>query len=399
MTTFAEAQNLILEQARPFKAEQVALVDAIDRILAQPIYADRDYPPFNRAMMDGYAVQSADFGQQTAPELQIIEYLPAGRTALQTITSGTCAKIMTGAPVPEGADAVVRIEDTHAVNKQVSFLINAVKPGQNIAYQAEDAEQGSLLLARNHLITPQIMSVLAVTGNKEVTVLKPPSVGIVSTGNEVVSVENHIQSHQIRDSNAWVLRSFLRKYQITNVEAVLVADSKRAISQTIQRILAEKDIVFVSGGVSKGDADYVPEVLQSLGVQQIFHRVRIKPGGPIWFGITADGKAVFGLPGNPVSVQVGCKVFIEPYLRACFGLASLSPLFLPFLETRSKKTSFDEFFPCELVTHDDSTSIRPVRYNSSGDISATAHSEGIAWHPAATEQLTPQTPIAFYAWG
>ncbi|MCU0353779.1 MAG: molybdopterin molybdotransferase MoeA, partial [Cytophagales bacterium] len=306
MTTVAEAQQFILAHARSFGTESVPLAAALGRVLAQPVIADRDYPPFDRATMDGYAVQSADFQHNAEVSLRLLERIHAGDTGTQIVETGTCSKIMTGAPVPSGADAVVRVEDTQLEGDQVRFTMTSVRGGQNIARRGEDAHQNDLLLNDNLLITPQAASVLAVTGHADVVVARLPTVGIVSTGNEVIPLGAPVLPHQIRDSNAWALRGFFATCQITDVTATLAADDKAALRDTVAGLLEQKDIVVLSGGVSKGDADYVPEVLQSLGVRQVFHRVRIKPGGPLWFGVTAGGKAVFGLPGNPVSVQVAC---------------------------------------------------------------------------------------------
>jgi molybdopterin molybdotransferase len=154
----------------------------------------------------------------------------------------------------------------------------------------------------------------------------------------------------------------------------------------------------LSGGVSKGDADYVPEVLHALGVKQIFHRIQIKPGAPLWFGVLPNGGVVFGLPGNPVSVQVACRLFIEPYLRTCFGIKLREPVILPFQGTKLKKTKFDEYFPCKIATDSTFSGLVPLRNNSSGDIAATLGSDGIALHPHDTEELAEGMPVKFYFW-
>ena len=398
MTTVSEAQHSICQQAKTFGSERVALAQAFGRVLVQPIRADRDYPPFNRATMDGYAVQSADFGTGNPSGLRITGYIAAGSAALFEVAAGTCSKIMTGAAVPPGADAVIRVEDAQAENGRAFFSVDTVKAGQNIAKRGEDARQNDILISGNQLITPQVVSVLAVAGRHEVEVARLPKVGIVSTGNEVVPVGVLVLPHQIRDSNAWAMRGFLHRYGITDVTVVLAADDKAALAQAVAGLLLSEDTILLSGGVSRGDADYVPEVLQSLGVRQVFHRVRIRPGGPLWFGVALGGKAVFGLPGNPVSVQVGCKLFVEPYLRACFGLPMPVPVYFPMLESRMKKTPFDDFFPCRLITEHGTTGVKPVRYNGSGDIAATLHSHGIALQPAAAEHLAANAPVAFYAW-
>ena len=158
------------------------------------------------------------------------------------------------------------------------------------------------------------------------------------------------------------------------------------------------DIVILSGGVSKGDADYIPAVLQDCGVSEIFHKVKIKPGNPLWFGATQKGTVVFGLPGNPVAVQVSCKIFIEPYLRKCFQSAQIQPIYLPLFEKKKKRTKLDEFFPCQLSNKNNSTGLQPCRMNGSGDVAALIASDGIALHPTDQEELQAFDHIQFYSW-
>jgi molybdopterin molybdotransferase len=397
MTTVAEATQLITAQAKSFGTEKVSIDAAFNRVLAQDIIADRDYPPFNRATMDGYAIQSTDFLEKKLTTLQVLENLFAGGVATQQITSGTCIKIMTGAPAPQGADAVIRVEDTRQEGNQVHFTNTAVKKGQNIARQAEDASKGSTLIARNCWIDATVMSGLAVTGHAEVLVEKIPKVAIISTGNEIVQVGQPVLPHQIRDSNTFAIKSFFRQYHINAPVTILAPDNKAALAEAIQSVL-DKDILVLSGGVSKGDADYVSEVLHALGVKQIFHRIQIKPGAPLWFGVLPNGGVVFGLPGNPVSVQVACRLFIEPYLRTCFSIKLREPIVLPFLGTKLKKTKFDEYFPCRIVTDSTTSGLVPLRNNSSGDIAATLGSDGIALHPHDIEELTEGRPVKFHFW-
>ena len=397
MTTVAEAVQLITAQAKSFGKEKISIDEAYNRVLAQPIIADRDYPPFNRATMDGYAVQAADFLEKGMNSLQVLENLFAGGVATQQVTSGTCIKIMTGAPVPQGADAVIRVEDTRQEGKTVYFTTTASRAGQNIAKQGEDARKNEILIPQNQWIDAKVMGGMAVTGYAEVLVEKLPKVAIISTGNEVVQVGQEVQSHQIRDSNTYAIRSFFRHYQIQSPVTKLAPDSKTALTEAIQSVL-DTNILVLSGGVSKGDADYVPEVLQALGVQQIFHRIQIKPGAPLWFGTLPNGGAVFGLPGNPVSVQVACRLFIEPYLRTCFGTRLREPMLLPFLSQKPKKAKFDEYFPCKIVTEGAISGLVPLRNNSSGDIGATLGSDGIALHPHDTEMLIKDTPVQFFFW-
>lgn len=397
MISIEEAQKLINAQARNFGVEEISIDNALNRILAEDIFADRDYPPFNRATMDGYAVVSSDFNKDKKTTLQLIGVLHAGNVSAQIVSPGTCIKIMTGAPVPEGADAVVRFEDTIENNALVEFTINTVLPKQNIASQGEDTKSNELLLEKNIKLNALSIAVLAVTGKAKIKVYKLPSVAIVSTGNEIVNVDDTIFPHQIRDSNSYSLKSFLRQYNVSSVKSVLVQDDKAALTQVLSDFM-NTDILILSGGVSKGEADYIPEVLLSLGVEEIFHRVRIKPGNPLWFGRLPDGGVVFGLPGNPVSVQVGFKVFIEPFLRKCFNMETIAPLYFPLFNEKIKKTKFTEYFPCNISTKADATGLLSKKMNTSGDISATVHSDGIAVHPEETETIRENTIVEFYFW-
>jgi molybdopterin molybdotransferase len=397
MISIRQAQQFINSYSRNFGCEEVDIDNAFNRTLAEDIYADRDYPPFNRSAMDGYALKSGDINDKMINEFEVIENLFAGNVSNQKIAIGQCIKIMTGAPVPSTADAVIRVEDTINNSQKIVFKVNTIKPWQNISRQGEDVLQHEIVVTKNQIINAAIIGVLAATGRSKIKVYQLPSVAIVSTGNEVINIHSPIKPYQIRDSNSHVLKAFFRQYHIDDVETLLLPDEKEELKKGIGKLL-HKDILILSGGVSKGDADYIPEVLASLGVKEIFHRVQIKPGSPIWFGIAETGAAVFALPGNPFSVQVAFKVFIEPYLRECFGLKQKSALFVALLYPKNKSTRLDEFFPCRLISKNNTNYLLPVTFNGSGDITATCHSDGIALHPSGEQILNAKTPVEFLRW-
>ncbi len=397
MTSLHEAIRQITAQATSFGIEQVSIDEALGRVLAQEVVADRDYPPFNRSAMDGYAVQSADLVNKKLSQLELLEHVLAGEVATQALTSGKCTKVMTGVPVPTGADTVIRIEDCQQEGQLVFFRSAAIRPGQNIARQGEDARKGDMLLKQNRCINAPAVSVLAVTGNSRVMVERLPEVAIVATGNEIIPIDAPVQPQQIRDSNSFSVTSCLKRFHIQNPVTALVPDDKSALHDCLSKLL-QKDIIIISGGVSKGDADYVPEVLLSLGVKELFHQVKIKPGAPLWFGRTPNGGVVFGLPGNPLSVQIACRIFLEPYISACFKIAPRPPVFLPFATERLKKSKSDEFFPCQITIYHSFSALFPVPHNGSGDIAAALESDGIALHPANINCLTENMPVAFYGW-
>jgi molybdopterin molybdotransferase len=304
---------------------------------------------------------------------------------------------MTGAPVPQRANAVIRIEDTHINGNEIHFNVKQVKENQNIALQGEDAKKGDLLIKKGTKLNPNSISLLAVTGHAKLEVYKLPIIAIVSTGNEIVAVESVIQPHQIRDSNVHTLKNSLLNYCISAIQTALIVDDKIALKNTISELL-NTDIIIISGGVSKGDADYVPEILKHLGVIEIFHRVSIKPGNPLWFGKMPNGGVVFGLPGNPISVQVGYKVFIESFLRKCFDMEPIEPIFLPLLGEKSKKSNFTEYFPCKLTHENKKSGLAINKMNTSGDISTTNNSDGIAIHPSEKQTIEKGEFVEFYFW-
>ncbi len=397
MQSIQNALQLILSNKRNFGTEFVSIHDCLDRILAADIFADRDYPPFNRATMDGYAIISQDINIGKNNLLKITDTIHAGEAKQFALESGNCIKIMTGAPVPKRANAVIRIEDTHINGHEIHFNVKQVKENQNIAIQGEDARKGDLLIKKGTKLNPNSISLLAVTGHAKLEVYKLPIIAIVSTGNEIVAVESVIQPHQIRDSNVHTLKNSLLNYCISAIQTALIVDDKIALKNTLSELL-NTDIIIISGGVSKGDADYVPEILKHLGVIEIFHRVSIKPGNPLWFGKMPNGGVVFGLPGNPISVQVGYKVFIESFIRKCFDMEPIEPIFLPLLGEKSKKSNFTEYFPCKLTHENKKSGLAINKMNTSGDISTTNNSDGIAIHPSEKQTIEKGEFVEFYFW-
>ena len=395
MITVEEAKKLIKSQAIKFGTEVLPLEKGFGRVLAEEVRADRDYPPFNRSAMDGYAVRSAGFGKYE--QLKVASSVFAGDFSDADFGEGEVVKIMTGAPVPAAFDAVVRLEDAEQQGEYVRFSLNAVEPGQNMALQGEDLRKGEGALAVGTLIGPAEVTLLASLGKAEVDVYQPPRVVIISTGNEVRPVFEKVLPYQIRDSNSHTLVAFFKQMQIENVERYLVGDSPDLLKVTLEKAMGA-DIIILSGGVSMGEADYVPAVLKGLGVVNVFHKLKLKPGKPLWFGRKEGGPVVFGLPGNPFSCQVTFKLFIQSFLRECFGMGPLKPLFLKADFDRSKKGEMEEYFPCTLVVKEGETVLKACSFNGSGDVTATAMSDGLACHPLDTFDIKKGDVLAFYLW-
>ncbi|MEO5995407.1 MAG: molybdopterin molybdotransferase MoeA [Chitinophagaceae bacterium] len=391
MLTYREAQGILIGMAKSFGTETVALEQALGRVLAEPVIADRDYPPFNRATMDGYAIHSADL-QKDILEFIVAETIFAGQVSTTSLASGECYKIMTGASVPTFADLVIRRED---IIEKDGFMM--VQPGQypafqHIARQGEDVKAGERIIGPSVWCTPAMISVLAALGKASVVVEKLPRVSLFTTGNEVVAVEKPVTAVQIRNSNSYLLKSLLQKWGVTPFLSEHIRDDKNELYNIFQQGI-KGDIIIISGGVSAGDADYVPEILASLGVIKLFHKVAIKPGKPMWCGYFPNGAMVFALPGNPFSSLVTFTLFVEIFLSHCFGCGDPGIRTLPFMGHRSKKSDVDEFFPVSL--QESPFGALPVSFNGSGDILAALFADGIAEHPSAINTLSPLASVSF----
>jgi molybdopterin molybdotransferase len=392
LISYAQALDLISREefARP-GTESLPLESAIGRILAGPIIADRDYPPFNRSQMDGYALASQDFTPGKYFRIERTVYAGREPGTLHAVPGG-CVRIMTGAALPAGCDAVVRVEDSTADGEIVTFNLNSVMAGQFVSARGEDLRKGDLALAVGTAITiPNIMT-LASLGIAQPEVFKPLSIALVTTGDEVISPTEQPLPWQIRNASASVLSAFLETLPVRIVKNQHVRDDRQALEAVLQNALAA-DLVLVTGGVSAGDADYVPDTLVSLGVEKIFHRVAIKPGKPLFFG-RKNETAVFGLPGNPVSTLVCLAVFVRQHIQQRLGQRTAGT-FLSLAQARTKKHDLTEFIPVALTSVNNATTLLPVSLFSSGDILACARAHGLAVQAAERKNLAAGEILEF----
>ena len=378
MLSYEQALNVVLLSAKSFGQENIRLEQSLGRVLAEDIFADRDYPPFNRASMDGYAIRFIDF-ENGVKKFKCMQTVFAGQICHYTLQTGECFKIMTGASVPESADAVIRIEDTKPVEfaNSVCFNVTGVRKFQNIALKGQDSLANTLVLPKGTRITPQVIGTLTSFGKGKILLEKLPRVTIISTGDEIVGVDEPISDVTIRNSNQYVLRAMLLAFRIEKIKLKCSKDNKTQLREKLKKAVSESDILLMSGGVSAGDADFVPQILEEVGVKKIFHKINIRPGKPIWFGQKLGGCTVFALPGNPLSCQTTFKIFVEPFLMKCFGSITPEAFQIPMAEQRIKKTALDEFFP--VVLHGSPMQAHLKKFNGSGDITAGLFAEGMAW--------------------
>jgi molybdopterin molybdotransferase len=394
MILLEEAQQLILHYARSFGVENSLLTEGKGRVLAEDIFADRSYPPFHRAAMDGYAIRGDDMIVEGVREFQVIQEIHAGDDVqISSVIKGDSVKIMTGAATPECFDTIIRVEDSVAISKElVRFTTDSIKKGQNIAKKGEDINVSELILPKGTFVNGPELGVMAAVGKASFAAKKYPQIAILSTGNEVKSLFETILPYQIRDSNRYALEGFLLNYGCRASLVQLLRDSKEDIKRGLDNAI-EMDIVIISGGVSAGDADFVPSLLKSAGYVALFHKVMIKPGKPFWFGV--KGKTVvFALPGNPMSCQVGFKLFIEPFLRKSFGLNPYPVFKFQINEHRKKRVKLDEFFPCKIVDNQ----LIEIKTNGSGDIRTSIGSDGLARHPIDGSDFEKGQLVDFFFW-
>jgi molybdopterin molybdotransferase len=321
MLSVEKALEGVLSYFHTLEAEQVPIVEALGRVLAEDVHSDLDIPPHSNSAMDGYAVLAADTvgaGTESPRRLRVIGDLAAGYVTETQVTPGTVIRIMTGAPVPPGADAVVRFEDTEKEGEWVDILAE-VPVGKNVRLAGEDVRKGALVLRRGSRIRPQEVGMLAALGRKQVLVTRRPRVAILATGDEVVEIDAPLAPGKIRNSNSYSNAAQVIRCGGVPVLLGIARDQVEDLTQKIQAGLAQKvDLFLTSGGVSVGDFDVVKEVLAAEG-DMTFWRVRMKPGKPFAFG-QIGGVPLLGLPGNPVSAMVSFELFARPAIFKMLGL-------------------------------------------------------------------------------
>jgi molybdopterin molybdotransferase len=373
--SFEQALSLTREKmaAAPRPGVQSLPLGSVNgRVLAEAVPADRDYPPFHRSTRDGYAVRSRDV--RTLPATLICQgELRAGSHYEGAVGPGGCVAIMTGAPLPEGADAVVMLEHTERLGPTIKVL-RAVSAGDNVVRRGSEARAGAPLLERGRRLRAGEVGLLAMAGFAHVPVYRQPSVAIIPTGDELVEVEAQPEWYQIRNSNAWSLAAQVESAGGVARAGGIAADEETALRRRIEEGL-QADLLLLSGGVSMGRYDLVEKVLADLGAEFYFQSVALRPGKPLVFGKTG-GKFFFGLPGNPVSTYVTFQVFVRPAIAALSGVGFEWPLFLRARlgQAVRVRTGLTTFMPARVEPGQTEPVVRLVSWQGSGDLAGLAQS-------------------------
>ncbi len=329
MITFEQALEIVLNQSVATETESISFRDAPGRVLAMPVVSDRDMPPFDKSAMDGYACKRSDL----ASRMKVVEVIRAGVSPLRSIAPGECSQIMTGAILPEGADTVIKVEEVEEVEevekvgsqrrsrfsgieKYIRFIGD--RTSANICFRGEDMKAGELVLDAGTLMGVRHVPILAALGADTVAVFRQPAVGVMATGTELVEPGEKPGIAQIRNSNAHQMIAQLRSMNMEACYFGIAPDEVDVTRNKIEQALKQSDILILSGGVSMGEFDFVPSILESLGIQILFQKIAIQPGKPTLFG-TGNGKYVFGLPGNPVSSYFLFELMIRPFIYKVMG--------------------------------------------------------------------------------
>jgi molybdopterin molybdotransferase len=323
MISVKEALKIVTENAFIPNISEVSLLESAGKVLAEDITADRDFPPFDRVAMDGIAIKinkenslsERGTGGDVLFSIETTQYAGEPQKSLQNPEN--CMEVMTGAVLPLGCDTVIRYEDVEIQEvdevkvAKITIPLSEISQGQNVHRQGSDRKAGDVLLQKGLKISPSEIAVMASVGKASVKVEMPPKIAVISTGDELVEITANPLPYQIRMSNSYMLSSALER---VGVKANLfhLTDDKEELFSKLKEILSNHDVILLSGGVSAGKKDFVPEILANLGVKKLFHKVAQKPGKPFWFGKTNEGKTVFALPGNPVSTFLCfCKYFLK----------------------------------------------------------------------------------------
>ena len=365
MTTVEQATAIVLAPSKDYGTESIYFENALDRVLAEDLKADRDLPPYNRVTMDGIAISFAAF-ENSIRSFKIIATQAAGETTFEINHPSECVEIMTGAALPSTTDTVIRYEDLEIKDGIATVQTEAVTKGQSIHLKGVDKSKGDLVAVANQLITPALISMAASVGKRNLLVKQLPKVVIISSGDEVVNIDETPNAFQIRRSNNYTIKAALQQYCI-NAEMIHIPDEPIITKQQIKKCLQQYDVIILSGGVSEGKFDYIPKALEENAVKKLFHKVQQRPGKPFWFGKHENGVLVFAFPGNPVSTFMCLRRYFCVWLEHSLGIVK-QKMFAALEEDFVFTPALQYFLQVKLNVNDKGQLLaKPVAGNGSGD--------------------------------
>ncbi len=392
MISVPQALDTVLNQTFVSAPETVSILEAAGYVLAEDVHSDIAMPPFDKSTMDGYALKASDVAAAPAI-LKVVGVIPAGAFPEFEICSGQAAKIMTGAPLPKGADTVQIVEKTAAAENGRVKILEPVAPGKNISPQSEIIGLNEKVLSRGTFISPAVIGVLAAVGKSEIKIHRRPRVAILVTGDELVEIQQKPQAGQIRNSNGYALYHQVRDCGALPQPLGVAPDQREALRTKIAEGL-QRDVLLISGGVSMGDLDFVEEVFKQLDVNIFFDAVNIKPGKPTVFG-KRETTLVFGLPGNPVSASTIFEIIVKPALRKMMGHAQVHNLRWQAIAANNfdSRTRRDNYAPACTYFNDDKIMTAILPSKGSSDILTFARSNSFAIVPGEVQKIKRGEPV------
>lgn len=395
MITVDEAYELIGRHVQPLPAAKAFFREALGLRLAEPVVSEVDSPPFDKSMFDGYAIAVND----PSPTRRIIEQVVAGGVPHRAIEPGVTIQIMTGAPIPDGANAVVKHEDTERLDEHTVRLPEGpITEGTGIVPRGSSFRVGDEIVAAGKKLRAVDLALMAEVGKSAVMTIPRPRIAVLSTGNELVEANQPLAAGQIRNSNGPMLVAVITEAGATPVDLGIVRDEVDQLRAAISRGL-ESDMLLISGGVSAGVMDLVPAVLAELGVEQVFHKIRMKPGKPLWFGTRDAGThhtLVFGLPGNPVSTLVGFYLFVKPAIEGLAGgkFTQATPIRGQLSTGTAHRGNRPTYHPCRLQRNaHGQVAVEPLPWRGSADLAALANADGLLLLPSGDYELAVGTSV------
>ena len=375
MITYEKALEILAQHNLPTEEQTVPLTDCRGYFLAENIEADRNFPPFDRVSMDGIALKSEVFDQGQT-EFLIEDISPAGSERRVLKTNKNCIEVMTGTILPQNTDAIVPYEEIEIKDKKAYLKTNKIEARQYIHAEGVDIRQGEVILPRGSHITSAEINILASVGKTMVQVFKPPRAIILSTGNELIPVDQKPELFQIRRSNVYGIQSTLGNWRVSSGMAHL-QDDKEAMYKKISSILKEYDVLIFTGAVSKGKFDYLPEILEALNIKKIFYKIKQRPGKPFWFGRSTQGNFIFALPGNPVSSFACISIYFRHWLLSSFQVKQDRPYHVKLKGDVTFTPDLTYFMEARVSSSTDGIlEALPMQGNGSGDFVNLASADG-----------------------
>jgi molybdopterin molybdotransferase len=386
MITVEEAEKIILAESKEYGTENVYFEDALGRVLAENIYADRDLPPYNRVTMDGIAINYSAI-ENDVRCFKIIATQAAGDKPFEITHYSECIEIMTGAALPSTTDTVIRYEDVQIENGSAIAIAENISKGQSIHFKGADIKQDEIAIAANQFITPAFINTIGSVGKAHLLVKKLPRTVIISSGDELIDVNVTPTTFQIRKSNNYTIKSVLQQYKL-EADMIHIPDNATITKQQIEKCLQEYDVIILTGGVSEGKFDYIPKALDECGIKKLFHKVQQRPGKPLWFGKHHNGVLVFAFPGNPVSTFMCLHRYLLPWLKKSLGISKQN-LYAVLNEDFIFTPKLQYFLQVKLhINEKGCLMARPVTGNGSGDFANLVDTDAFMELPLERNNFT-----------